>query len=424
MLHLQKTLNHFGLREILLTVFCFLPISIIIGKAALNINIIIFDIIILIYLFKNKKLINFKTNSQLIILSCFIIFLFLNLLFSENLELSIRGFLGLFKNIIFCIGLILFINYEDIKKFFSPAIILCIFFVIINIYLQYFFGEDLFGNESVGQNRSTAVFGNQIPGSYILKFFFLGLMFTILNNKILANLVFVSICTSAVIVTNERMPIINIVFFSFLLILLFPKISLSKKILSLIFYFLVCISVYNLPAHNTIHEKNSEKLYENLISRTITQFQSQTNNGNILNLYWFQHFRAANDLFKDNFIIGSGIKTYRYSCPLRQLDKDKSLQLACNIHPHNLYLEIISETGILGLFLISFLLIKLIIRLVSLYVRDEKKRYELLLVALPVFMLFNPLQFTGSFFSTYSGFFFFLILGVAINFIRNYSNIK
>lgn len=424
MLHLQKTLNHFGLREILLSVFCFLPISIIVGKAALNINIIIFDIIILIYFFKNKKLINSEVSGQLITFLCFIIILFLNLFFSENLELSIRGFLGLSKNIIFCIGLILFINYEDIKKFFSPVIILCIFFVIINIYLQYFFGEDLFGNKSVGQNRSTAVFGNQIPGSYILKFFFLGLTFSILNNKTLANLLLISIFTSAVIITNERMPIINIVFFSTLFLFLFPKISLSKKILSLTFYFIVCISVYNFPAHNTIHEKNSEKLYENLISRTIKQFESQTNNGDVLNLYWFQHFRAANDLFKDNFIIGSGIKTYRYSCPLRQVEKDKTLQLACNIHPHNLYLEIVSETGILGLLLFSFVLIKLIIRFISLYIYDEKKRYELLLIALPVFMLFNPLQFTGSFFSTFSGFFFFLILGVAINYIRNYSNTK
>ncbi len=412
------------LRESLLIVFCFLPISIIIGKAALNINLIIFDLIILIYLFRNKKLLTFKLNKQSIIFFGFIIILSLNLFFTENFELSMRGFFGLMKNIIFFVGLILFIKFEDLKKFFSFTVILCVFFVIINIYLQYFLGEDMFGNKLVGQNRSTAVFGNQIPGSYILKFFFLGLMMKILNKKFIINVVLVSIFTSAVILSNERMPVINIILFSTLFLMLIPKISFPKKILSLIFYFLVCATTYNLPTPSTIPQTNSERLYENLISRTITQFERQTKNGDIFDIYWFQHFRAASDLFQNNFIIGSGIKTYRYSCPLIQIKKEKRSQLSCNIHPHNIYLEIISETGILGLFIIIFLLMKIIISYMSLFTHDKENRRELLLTFLPVLMLFNPIQFTGSFFSTYSGFFFFLILGVAFKQISNYSNTK
>ncbi len=415
---------NFKIKEVLLTALCFLPISIIIGKAALNINLIIFDLIVLLYIFKKKDQINFKLNQQSLLIIFLIIFLILNLFFSDNLDLSIHGFLGLIKNIIFFVGLIFFIKYEDLKKFFSFTIILCMVFVALNIYLQYLTGEDLFGNKIVGQNRSTAVFGNQIPGSYVVKFFFLGLLFSFFNKKILFNLIYISFFTSAIILTNERMPLINIVMFSIVFLLLIPKINIYKKTLCLFFYFSIIFSTYNLPTHNNIQLENSEKIYEKIISRTKTQYEEQTKDGNIFDIYWFQHFRAANDLFKENLIIGSGIKTYRYSCPLTQLKKDKSLQLLCNIHPHNLYFEIISETGILGLFFICFLLIKLIIGFFSLYFNHKENRHELFLVFLPVFMLFNPVQFTGSFFSTFSGFFYFLVLAIAFKYIRIYSITK
>ena len=78
---------NFGLKEILLIIFCFIPISIIIGKAALNINLIIFDVIVLIYLFKFIKLSGIKFNQQSIIFFCFLTILGLMYL-SENLELS------------------------------------------------------------------------------------------------------------------------------------------------------------------------------------------------------------------------------------------------------------------------------------------------------------------------------------------------
>ena len=102
-----------GLRESLLIVFCFL-ISIIIGKAALNINLIIFDLIILIYLFRNKKLLTFKLNKQSIIFFCFII-IRLNLFFTETLSFQCDFWFD--ENIIFFVGLILFIKHEDLKSF-------------------------------------------------------------------------------------------------------------------------------------------------------------------------------------------------------------------------------------------------------------------------------------------------------------------
>ena len=414
------------MREILLVLFCCLPISIMIGKAALNTNLVIFDLFAMAYFFKDKKFELISSNKNLFFAFFLILFVSFNIFFSTNLELSFQGLLGLIKNIIFCLGLTLFVSPNDIKKFFSPIVFISLMFVSLHIYLQYFTGFDIFGNSLVGQNRSTAVFGNQIPGSYILKFFFIGLLLSTFNKNIFLNLTYLSFFTTAIILSNERMPILNIIFFSILFISIFPQINYKKKLLCLFSYLSICFLIYNvpIPSANNSELTKQEKLYENLLLRTKTQLKRQTVGKNISNLYWFQHFRAAAELFLDSPIIGSGIKSYRYSCPLKQLEKKKIAQLSCNIHPHNIYFEIISETGILGLFIVSFILFRLFLLSIGSYRRDSLNRRQLMIVILPIFMLFNPIQFTGSFFSTYSGFFFFLNLGIAFNFIRNYSNIK
>ena len=65
----------------------FLPISLIIGSAAININIVLINILFLIFLF-----------------------LLINNLFSLHTDLSLRGTLGLIKHILLFLALVTFLN--------------------------------------------------------------------------------------------------------------------------------------------------------------------------------------------------------------------------------------------------------------------------------------------------------------------------
>ena len=66
------------------------------------------------------------------------------------------------------------------------------------------------------------------------------------------------------------------------------------------------------------------------------------------------HYITAYRMFLDNKILGVGIKNFRHFC---SNEKYIVSGLSCSTHPHNTYIQILSETGIIGfLFLIITLI--------------------------------------------------------------------
>ena len=61
-------------------------------------------------------------------------------------------------------------------------------------------------------------------------------------------------------------------------------------------------------------------------------------------------------VFSKNYLIGSGVKSFIYECVKIPSD---TKNISCNNHPHNIYLEIFVNLGIIGMlifiiFLFSF----------------------------------------------------------------------
>ena len=63
------------------------------------------------------------------------------------------------------------------------------------------------------------------------------------------------------------------------------------------------------------------------------------------------HYKSAIKIYKDNYFFGVGIKNFRHVC---HKPKYKISEISCSTHPHNTYVQLLTELGIIGFLFISF----------------------------------------------------------------------
>ena len=138
------------------------------------------------------------------------------------------------------------------------------------------------------------------------------------------------------------------------------------------------------------------------IDQTVREFK------NPLNTSYFIHFKTAYAIFDNHKVFGSGAKSFRHECfDLFKYDHiEINPKIRCRTHPHNIHLEILSDTGIIGyiLFISTFL---------SLLIFIFKNHYcrENLFLIIPILLFLFPLRTSGSFFgSIYGGLFWYQVI--------------
>ncbi len=392
-----------------------IPIFLITGPALPDITLTIISVIFIFKLI-NRQYILFP-NKIVKFFFIFYIYLVLNSLindFSNNLFYSTPKSLVFLRFILF---LSLFSQINDLlfKKLFLSIIALCVSFVIFDLFYQFLFGHDIFGFVSIYDNfiRLQGPFNDEyISGSYIVKFLIPILILILLNNKKL--IILLSIVFLALLLSGERSALIT--FFSITTIFIF--FNYSKKIgfllagLLLLSSFLlmsnsllkdrfinqpfsnVFLDEKNIKMHNSFNQDYYNEIEDNKIKKFFYLIDSP----------WVAHYLTAYNIFDNNKLIGSGLRTFRIYCyeeyNLKPIQYDKR----CSTHPHQVYLEFLSELGVIGLlFLITF--IYLII-----------KNYNILFSFLFIFVFFPFYVPTGSFFNNWFLITFFVNLSVLINY--------
>ena len=138
-----------------------------------------------------------------------------------------------------------------------------------------------------------------------------------------------------------------------------------------------------------------------------------------------QIFITSVDLIIENPLIGKGIKSYRNNCfSIMHLPNR-----VCESHPHNYFLDILNDTGFLGLGLILVPVLILLLRVYKEYLKGEARNNNIsnwiyLAIILSVIIQFFPFKSSGSFFSTFNSAYTFLIIGflLGLNEIRSKSD--
>jgi len=429
-----RQLSNFSLKKDFLNIlFSLIPLSFIVGNTMLNLNIFLLSISTII--FYNSKII--KLNFYLIDKIFLIFFSFTlitgilnNITSYYILKESLQDYTLIIKTLSYLRFLIFYfiIRYLVESKLinFKLFFISCSFFslfVVLDIFYQFSFGEDIFGYKNVGEKLSGPFGDELIAGSFLQRFspfsFFLFPLFFKMNKNILYFIIPVLfvIFFSGIVISGNRMPLI--LFLSILiLITFFEKKTRKYFILFFATASILFAIIYNL---NTPIKHNFNAFFSDVtkISKILISGKESFKK----TPGYYHEFESFYDTWLMHKYIGGGIKSFRFNCPKRlNVDQTKGERTTCNTHPHNYYLEILAELGLVGFVLLSSIfLMTLYISFVKKYITNTINKFDHTIT--PFIFLFLaeifPVRSSGSFFTTGNSTFIFLVMAVTIALSRS-----
>lgn len=369
-----------------------------------------------------KKKIIFEKIDKVLFL--FFSIIFLSTIFNTiktNDYISTVKALSLFRFFFLFILIKNFFFYKliNIHKLSLVIIISCVA-MTLDIFLQVINEKGIFGYIPLDGRIVGFFYFEAIAGSYLQKFFLLALIFFFLfkkNNILYANL-YLIIIYSGIFLTLDKMPLILALVISIILPIMFNK----KLFLSLFFFLIIFVIILNnhkntFPQLNILSERVSifySKIIMNL--KIETSKIIKTNNKDIKKDYIIHEdhkklrfdnydklYEGGINIFLDNLFIGTGHKQFTtISC------NNIRYNYACSQHPHNLWLEIATTSGVIGIFLFLYFLFLIFY---NFYKSIKYKNYTYLFILMLIIEVL-PFRTYGSIFSTINGSMFWFLISI------------
>ncbi len=336
----------------------------------------------------------------------------INLIFSLFPVNSFPRIIKILFIILFIIeSLRIFQKYDDdiIGNFFLGWSVILII-VILDCFFEIIFGFNTLGHSTPLVGRVASFFGDElVVGAFIYGFSLFFISFLIMqntNNYVIAISILSIIIVSFLI--GERSNFIKL----FISIIFFSVFAVKTKFLNKILTFLVLICfVFGILRFNDDYKHRYFEQFKNLYSLNgLTNFYKESQYG--------AHQDAAIKIFKEFPIFGVGVKNFRYES---NKEKYKNLNLKATnskqtTHPHQIHLELLSETGIFGyLSFIIFILFSLAIGIKNF--GKHKNVYQLASIVF-IFTSLLPILPSGSFLSTFNSSIFWINFSVMVGYCR------
>ena len=333
-----------------------------------------------------------------------------------------------------------FIFFKDIKVFKRSLIIVLILVIFVSVdtlyqFLNYTskhgFGEDLLGFRSNWYGRLTGPFGDElIPGSYISKLGLLGfailISFKKLENKITLHSLYLSLILFVSYISGERMAFATFALSLFVLFILLNEFRKSIFLSIIIGIFLIILVTYLHPFYNDYlviestqyHQGQTiEKFYkcdsetEELCSKIISIQPSFIEVvKNFSTSAYGEIYLLSFKMFLDNPITGIGINNFKYLCDSYNLYQEMMVNYDCASHPHNIYIQWLTEGGLIVFICFIIYLIILVLFIIN---NDGDKRYKIISLVV-LLTMFWPIMSTGSLIKNWYGVITFFIIGLCM----------
>jgi O-antigen ligase len=417
--------NQFISLSTLEKIACIFPFFAILGSAFVNLFYFLIILTSLVYYSKSKVEFKFNKNFIVYFILPYLIIL-LSYLFSDY-----KNFSNLFRSLFsfkFLILPFIFLFFVKNKFFFrvlgfNSFIILA--FLGCDIIFQLFIGYDFFGIKPLTPNRYSGFLGEELVAGSFISFFFIYLFLYLDSYKsILKKYIFIFfVCVfflSVVIITGERLAFLRY-FFLLIFIYIYYPINIKAKIISIFFFIIVLanFSIFHKATQARVHEFLFFAGLNNKVTEYNSNFEKIEKGNKLSNSPWVSHWKTSYLIFKDHKITGVGLKNFREACKKEKYQSSNILGLnsSCSTHSHNVYFEIASELGLVGLMFLFYILLIFFKNFKDDLLNKSKKNC----VLFGLIFVFSAIPFlpSGSFFSSYSGGIFFFMISAFIVFKKN-----
>ena len=396
--------------NILLFSALLLPFSLVAGPFITEILIFLILFSFIWCQYKKREIISFN-KLEILIFSFFFIIVISSVL-SDHKLISLKSSFFSIRFIILTYAIIFLLkNFKYFLKYFFIASFLCITITCIDGLIQFFFGKDIFLIPIQGQTTITGFFGDEKKlGSFLSRFFpiLVGTYLLIskekINKKIIKIIIYFIPFYAVCLLTSERVGMLYSIITLICLMFFFSK--YNKKVL---LFFPIIIVIF--PA---ILYFNNIFLFKDMAIESYRQIFGF--HGNQPSFFSKQHTvfaKTSIDLFKKNVAFGVGPNNFRRDCSSIKYEfkPDDILDFQyiyhddfpiqnCSTHPHNIFFQLISETGIFGI-LHYFIIIILLFYETCKFLFKKNYYHIKFFFLLPIIYYVNPIIPSGNFFNNW-----------------------
>ena len=407
-LNIQNSIFFFKIPFILTILIPFLLIT---GPFLSDLALSLTAIIMFINILKYKHYIYLQNLFSYIFFAFYSICLISSFI-SNDVLFSLKSSLFYLRFFFFALSTwyLLSVNPKIINYIFI-SILLSFCLLIFDGFYQFILGKNILGWPLI-KTRVSSFFGDElILGSYLSRLFpilFAGMILRYENYKkkdYLFFLVLIIFVLSEVLIflSGERVAFFYMNLSAIFILILtkkYKKIRLFTLISSLIL--IVIISNF------------APQYKERIVDKTIEQIGINSEQKYIFTPQHDDHYKSAYRMFKNNIFFGVGPKMFRVEC---SNPKYEVSNYSCSTHPHNTYLQIISETGIIN-FLIIFSIFLLIMfkSIHHFYLKLFKNKFifsdfQIALLS-SILITFWPIAPSGNFFNNWISIIYFYPFGI------------
>jgi len=434
--------------------FAFFPISFVLGSLIVNLNLVL--ICCLGFYHLKFKIINTKLDITFKIIFIFFLAIFFSTSLSFFKAIYFNGFESIFliascdstncayplekliKSILFFryflfLLVIYYLSYNNIinfKYFFISAAIVTLI-VAVDVIFQYTFGYNFFGFKSYIHHNTSFFTDELIAGGYIQNFSFFSLFYltySIKNyNKFLnVALTTTTVCVlgAAILFSGNRMPVV-LFLLGLLLVYIFNE-KLRNKILLSFFSLIIVLGI--IISFDT-HFNSSFKSFKQNVTGTVSDLliRLKTDEKTIIQdeqkEFLTETFELAGhrkiistaiETWKLHKIFGNGIKSFKVDCQKIIIQQKRGI---CSNHPHNYFMEILTDLGVVGFINVLIMACLFVFFLFRNYKHFNKNRFGtffLLAAVISLFLEVFPFKSTGSIFTTNDMTYIILISGIIL----------